>query len=124
MRSGQELILATKGYAKDSSLISWWHVLSTLALLVGCLGATLLVEPIWAKLVFSVLAGLFLLRMFVIYHDQQHHAILARSRLAEILMRAFGILSSFTLDLNVCGCVFFVEKVWNHTSWKISGFGF
>lgn len=91
MRSGQELILATKGYAKDSSFISWWHVLSTLALLIGSFWVTLLVGPIWAKMVFSVLAGLFLLRMFVIYHDQQHHAILPRSRLAEILMRAFGI---------------------------------
>jgi len=29
--------------------------------------------------------------MFVIYHDQQHHAILARSRLAEVLMKVFGI---------------------------------
>jgi len=29
--------------------------------------------------------------MFVIYHDQQHHAILPRSRVAEMLMRVFGI---------------------------------
>jgi omega-6 fatty acid desaturase (delta-12 desaturase) len=40
---------------------------------------------------FSVLEGLLILRLFVIYHDQQHHAILARSRLAEFLMQAFGI---------------------------------
>jgi acyl-lipid omega-6 desaturase (Delta-12 desaturase) len=91
MRSGQELILATKHYAKDSSLVSWWHVLSTLGFLVACLVATLGFAPLWAKLIASVLAGLFLLRMFVIYHDQQHHAILARSRLAEMLMRVFGM---------------------------------
>jgi len=34
-----------------------------------------------------------LLRLFVIYHDQQHHAILSKSRLAEGFMRVFGILS-------------------------------
>jgi len=31
-------------------------------------------------------------RMFVIYHDQQHHAILPHSRLAEVLMRVLGLL--------------------------------
>jgi omega-6 fatty acid desaturase (delta-12 desaturase) len=30
--------------------------------------------------------------MFVIYHDQQHHAILPHSRLADVLMRIFGVL--------------------------------
>jgi len=39
----------------------------------------------------SLAAGLLMLRMFVIYHDQQHHAILPRSRAAEVLMRLFGI---------------------------------
>jgi omega-6 fatty acid desaturase (delta-12 desaturase) len=34
-----------------------------------------------------------MLRLFVIYHDQQHHAILAKSRLANGLMSVFGILS-------------------------------
>ena len=44
-----------------------------------------------AKIACSVLSGLLLLRFFVIYHDQQHHAILPRSRIAEALMRVFGI---------------------------------
>lgn len=34
-----------------------------------------------------------MLRLFVIYHDQQHHAILPKSRLAEGLMRVFGIVA-------------------------------
>jgi omega-6 fatty acid desaturase (delta-12 desaturase) len=41
----------------------------------------------------SVLTGFLLLRLFVIYHDQQHHSILRRSVPAEILMRIFGMLS-------------------------------
>jgi omega-6 fatty acid desaturase (delta-12 desaturase) len=39
----------------------------------------------------SFISGLLLLRLFVIYHEQQHHAILPRSRIAEGFMRAFGI---------------------------------
>ncbi len=45
------------------------------------------------KVICSILSGLLILRLFVIYHDQQHHAILPGSRLAEILMRVVGILS-------------------------------
>jgi omega-6 fatty acid desaturase (delta-12 desaturase) len=41
----------------------------------------------------SIAAGLLMLRMFVIYHDQQHHAILPRSRVAEVLMWIYGILT-------------------------------
>jgi omega-6 fatty acid desaturase (delta-12 desaturase) len=91
MRSGSELILATKEYARDSSLRSWWCVLSTAFLLMLALGATFTNLPLFAKIISSVLAGLLMLRLFVIYHDQQHLAILPRSRLAEMLMRVFGI---------------------------------
>jgi omega-6 fatty acid desaturase (delta-12 desaturase) len=38
-----------------------------------------------------VLAGLLTVRLFVIYHDQQHRAILPKSRLAEFFMRLYGI---------------------------------
>jgi omega-6 fatty acid desaturase (delta-12 desaturase) len=40
-----------------------------------------------------------MLRLFVIYHDQQHHAILPKSRLAEWFMRIFGmwVLSSSSI---------------------------
>jgi len=36
--------------------------------------------------------GLVTVRMFVIYHDHQHAAILRRSRLADVLMGVFGVL--------------------------------
>jgi omega-6 fatty acid desaturase (delta-12 desaturase) len=41
----------------------------------------------------SVLAGFLMMRCFVIYHDQQHCAILSQSKLAEGLMTIFGILA-------------------------------
>jgi omega-6 fatty acid desaturase (delta-12 desaturase) len=92
MRTGKELILATKPYAVDSSARSWWHVLSTGSLLAVALAGTLWNFHLAAKLACSLLAGLLYLRFFVIYHDQQHQAILPHSRLAEGLMRVFGIL--------------------------------
>ena len=92
MRTGKEIILATKPYALDSSVRSWWHILSTVFLLVGALAGTLWNFHLAGKIVCSVLAGLLYLRFFVIYHDQQHQAILPHSRLAEGLMRIFGIL--------------------------------
>jgi omega-6 fatty acid desaturase (delta-12 desaturase) len=85
--------LATKPYATDSSPRSWWYVLSTAFLLAVSIAGTLWNFHWAGKIVCSLFAGLLILRFFVIYHDQQHHAILPKSRLAESLMRAFGILS-------------------------------
>jgi omega-6 fatty acid desaturase (delta-12 desaturase) len=77
---------------------SWWCVLSTTFLLAGCVAGTLphiagIHFPLAGRITCSILSGLLVLRLFVIYHDQQHHAILSKSRLAEVLMRLFGILA-------------------------------
>jgi len=45
-----------------------------------------------AKVVCSLLTGFLFLRLFVLYHDQQHRAILPHSRAADIFMTVFGIL--------------------------------
>ncbi len=92
-RNGHELILATKPFAKDNALHSWWCVLSTSFMLLTALGGTLWHFHPVVRAVCSVLTGLLMLRLFVIYHDQQHHAILPRSRLAGAFMRVFGILA-------------------------------
>lgn len=93
MRTGAELVLATKRFAQDGSLQSWWCILSTFFLLIASQAGTLWNFHPLARVACSILAGLLILRLFVIYHDQQHHAILARSRLAEGLMRLIGILA-------------------------------
>jgi omega-6 fatty acid desaturase (delta-12 desaturase) len=92
MRTGKEIILATRPYAVDSSVRSWAYILSTALLLVGALAGTLWNFHLVGKLACSLLAGLLYLRFFVLYHDQQHEAILRHSRLAAGLMRLFGIL--------------------------------
>jgi len=98
MLTGKELILATKPYAADFTAKSWWVVLSTAFLLVVAIAGTLpqiagIHFPLVGRIACSIFTGLLLLRLFVIYHDQQHHAILSKSRLAESFMRIFGILS-------------------------------
>jgi acyl-lipid omega-6 desaturase (Delta-12 desaturase) len=93
MREGKELILATKPYAIDQTLRSWWCILSTTSLLIAAVIGTLQHFPLWSRIVCSVLTGLLILRLFVIYHDQQHKAILPNSRLADAFMSTFGILA-------------------------------
>ncbi len=90
-RTGPELILATKPYTVDSTAKSWWCFLSTAVLLIAAVLGTIWNFHLIGRFVCSLLSGLLALRLFVIYHDQQHHAILPRSKLAEYMMRVFGL---------------------------------
>jgi omega-6 fatty acid desaturase (delta-12 desaturase) len=92
MRTGKELLLATKPYAVEFRARSWAYLISTGALSAAAMAGTLWNHHPAVQIASSFLAGLFLLRFFVIYHDQQHEAILPGSRVAEGLMRVFGIL--------------------------------
>jgi omega-6 fatty acid desaturase (delta-12 desaturase) len=89
--SAHFLHVQTKAFAKDDALKSWWCVLSTTFLVVAAGAGTLPGIPIAVRVFCSVLMGLLEVRLFVIYHDQQHRAILAKSGLAEAYMRLFGI---------------------------------
>ena len=93
MRTGKELILATRPFAVDSTAKSWWCILSTALLWAAAIAGTLWNFNLAGKIICSLFSGLLLLRLFVIYHDQQHNAILPKSRLAEGLMKIFGMLS-------------------------------
>jgi omega-6 fatty acid desaturase (delta-12 desaturase) len=91
MKAAATLHARTKAYAKDNPWKSWWHILSTTLLLLTASAGTLPPWPLSVRLLCSVLAGLLTVRLFVIYHDQQHHAILPKSRLAGFFMRIYGI---------------------------------
>ncbi len=92
-KEGIELILATKPFAQDNPVRSWWVILSTALLILATLAGTVWNLNLGLQLVCSVVAGLLMTRFFVIYHDPQHYAILPRSKLAEGLMRIYGILA-------------------------------
>lgn len=92
-RSGKALILATKAYTAENRLKSWWVVLSTLALLAVSTCLAIWLEPWPLRMLFALVSGLLMVRVFVIYHDHQHHAILDNSKAADLLMQGVGILA-------------------------------
>ncbi len=90
MLFGKELILATRPYAKEVRSKSWFYTLSTIFLLAAVFAGTIYIPLLPAKLLLSVLAGLLLVRMFIIYHDHQHHSILVHSKIADVIMTVDG----------------------------------
>jgi omega-6 fatty acid desaturase (delta-12 desaturase) len=91
MLQGKELILATKPFAKEDRSLSWFYTLSTLSLLILCFVGIFFLPWLPLRLLISVFTGFVLVRMFVIYHDHQHHSILNNSVLADILFGIFGV---------------------------------
>jgi acyl-lipid omega-6 desaturase (Delta-12 desaturase) len=92
-RTGSDLVRATRSFSQESRARSWWAVGSTLTLLVALMVSTAFV-PWWPlQIVGSVVSGLVFVRMFVIYHDYIHGAILKRSRLARAVMYTYGTLA-------------------------------
>ncbi len=90
MKSDITLISETISYAREKRSISWFHTLSTLALVIASLTLTLLSIHWGIKLIASIFSGLVLVRMFVIYHDYLHESILQRSKVANVLFTLFG----------------------------------
>jgi omega-6 fatty acid desaturase (delta-12 desaturase) len=92
MREGRELIRATKPFAKENRAKSWLALLSTLAILAGLLTVAGLALPWPIRLVASVMAGLVVVRGFIIYHDFMHGALLRGSKVAKAIMSVYGVL--------------------------------
>jgi omega-6 fatty acid desaturase (delta-12 desaturase) len=91
MLSGKDLIIATKPFAKENRLLSWFYTLSTIFILIALLLGTYWNINLIGRIICSILAGLIIVRLFVIYHDHQHGAILDKSVLADIIFTIFGI---------------------------------
>lgn len=92
MRTEKELILASKQFTGDNKVRSWYEILITL-LLMAALFASAFIEviPYPIRLAGSICSGMLYVRMFVIYHDYRHRAILQTSTLANILMKVIGV---------------------------------
>jgi omega-6 fatty acid desaturase (delta-12 desaturase) len=91
MLSGKELILATKPFAKEIRWKSWFHTIVGFLLLIGSVLGSLYLTPLFVRILCSVFAAMMLSRVFIIFHDYQHHAILQKSYLANVLFTLFGI---------------------------------
>lgn len=91
MRTPHELLLASKAFIREDRRRSWIETIITLTGIVILLASTFANVHIVFRIVLSCLCALFYVRMFIIYHDYQHHAILQGSVGARWLMKLFGI---------------------------------
>lgn len=91
MLEGKDLILATKPYVKENKGRSWLLLLSSVLILKGTYFGAIFSSNLGLQVIFSILAGLMVVRVFVIYHDYLHKAILQDSLLAKIIFTLFGM---------------------------------
>ncbi len=90
-RSGRKLFEATRPFALEVLATSWWHLFSTFSIVLASLtGAAL--APAWpARLALSMFGALLMARLFILYHDHLHGAILRDSRAARALFTVYGL---------------------------------
>src|SRR6188768_2164618 len=92
MRTGKELIQASKAFTEENRLRSWLELIITIIPTVLSLVMIFSTQvPLPLKPVMSVCCGLLYVRLFVIYHDYQHRAILQNSSVANWVMKMIGI---------------------------------
>ena len=89
-RTGKELIVASKEFASEQRWLSWFHLWSTLIILIGVFILAASPLPLYICIPASILTGLVMVRMFIVYHDFMHGAILRKSRLGKMLFHIYG----------------------------------
>ncbi|MDA7979676.1 MAG: fatty acid desaturase [Pirellulales bacterium] len=92
MRTGKELLVASNEFAVENRFRSWWSLWSTLALLAGALTVAFINIHWTLSLAGSLVASLLVVRIFIIFHDYEHGAILRGSWVAKLLMNSIGII--------------------------------
>lgn len=93
MRSSKDLLVASREYAHENWWLSWWHFWSTLFLLISLLVVAASPLNLTVRLLASFLVALVWVRLFIIFHDFQHHAILKNSKLAGAILWLYGLLT-------------------------------
>ncbi|MBT7254435.1 MAG: fatty acid desaturase, partial [Planctomycetaceae bacterium] len=93
MKSPKELLIASRKYASENVWVSLWHVISTTIVWLALVVAVFSLESMQWKMVTSIVLGLVHVRLFVIYHDYQHGAILKNSKFIRAYMFVFGLLT-------------------------------
>ena len=93
LRTGRELLGATRPYAAESRLRSWWCVGSTFIAL-GIVLSVAALSPWWPlQAAASLFGGLVFVRAFILFHDFQHGALLRGSRIAGALFYVYGLVA-------------------------------
>jgi omega-6 fatty acid desaturase (delta-12 desaturase) len=85
------LIDQTRPFARESRARSWFSFLTTFILLAIASYAAL-ITPWWGpRLAASIVAGLLVVRAFILFHDFSHGALLRGSRVASVVFPVFGV---------------------------------
>jgi omega-6 fatty acid desaturase (delta-12 desaturase) len=91
-RTGKALIDATRSYDREYRIKSWWELSSTLMLLATSTIVAVGLRPWPIRFLFAAVSGLLLVRMFIVFHDFMHGAILRGSPAARAILSTYGIL--------------------------------
>lgn len=91
VRSDKDILASTRPFAQELRARSWFHVISTFFLLAGATVGAFAVSWWPARVCFSVVEGLLLVRAFILFHDYCHNAILRGSPLAKMIFGAYGL---------------------------------
>lgn len=98
-RQGKELLAATRPFAKDDVVRSWTKLFTVVGVIaamtaIAALAQTVLPPAIaWPlRVAAAVVSGLSIVRLFIVYHDFLHGAILRDSTLAKIVLYPYGAL--------------------------------
>lgn len=95
-RTEKALIAATRTYATEDPVRSWWSFLSTVGLLILTVmmaARTPIATLGWlARGASSALAALLTVRTFILYHDHLHGALLRNSAVARFVMWVYGVI--------------------------------
>lgn len=92
MRNPKELLVASKAFTSETRWLSWLHLIIALSIYLLTLAIACSTLPLFVRILSSCVSGLVIVRLFIIYHDFNHGAILRKSWLAAGILKLYGLL--------------------------------
>jgi acyl-lipid omega-6 desaturase (Delta-12 desaturase) len=89
---GNELVAVTRAFASEDRARSIWYVVSTFAALAAATAVAAAAPWLPVRIAGSVLAGLLIVRAFILAHDFQHGALLRKSKVGRAIFFVYGLL--------------------------------
>lgn len=91
-RSEKELLVASKAFTVEDPARSRRESIISFAAIIACTAAAALVRPWPLQLALGIVEGLLVVRVFILYHDVMHGAILRGAKVWRAIYSAYGVL--------------------------------
>lgn len=91
MRTGPELIRATKAFAKEDVATTWRLFGSSVLVALAAAAAAAFGPHVAIRIAGSIVLGGMIVRFFIFYHDCLHGAVFKKSKLGQAIMYVFGL---------------------------------